>query len=107
MRQALFGLQQEGYVEVLFRSGWCVLAFNFEQFEQLYDLRMVLKTSAIDRLDEGPFQTDSGCRNFRTGRSKPVTELCNLNVSYVAMISTIATPAPDQFPTFSCGKFEP
>ncbi len=50
VRQALFRLQQEGYVEVLFRSGWRVLAFNFEQFEQLYDLRMVLETSAIERL---------------------------------------------------------
>jgi DNA-binding GntR family transcriptional regulator len=39
------------------RHGWRVLAFNFEQFEQLYDLRMVLETTAIDRLAEGPFQT--------------------------------------------------
>ena len=46
VRQALFRLQQEGYVEVLFRSGWRVLPFDFEQFEQLYDLRMVLETTA-------------------------------------------------------------
>ena len=60
VRQALIRLQQEGYVEVLFRSGWRVLAFNFEQFEPLYDLRMVLETTAIDRLAEGSFQTLSG-----------------------------------------------
>lgn len=50
VRQALFRLQQEGYVEVLFRSGWRVLPFDFEQFEQLYDLRMVLETTAVRRL---------------------------------------------------------
>ena len=50
VRQALFRLQQERYVEVLFRSGWRVLPFDFEQFEQLYDLRMVLETTAVQRL---------------------------------------------------------
>jgi DNA-binding GntR family transcriptional regulator len=50
VRQALYRLQQEGYVEVLFRSGWRVLPFDFDQFEQLYDLRMVLETTAVHRL---------------------------------------------------------
>lgn len=54
VRQALVRLQQEGYVEVLFRSGWRVLPFDFARFEQLYDLRMVLETTAAHRLcDEG------------------------------------------------------
>ena len=53
VRQALFRLQQEGYVEVMFRSGWRVLPFDFEKFEQLYDLRMVLETTAAHRLCEG------------------------------------------------------
>ncbi|MDP3700749.1 MAG: GntR family transcriptional regulator [Hylemonella sp.] len=55
VRQALFRLQQEGYVEVLFRNGWRVLPFDFDQFEQLYDLRMVLETTAVQRLcaDDG------------------------------------------------------
>jgi len=52
VRQALFKMQQEGYVEVLFRSGWRVLPFDFDQFEQLYDLRMVLETTAAHRLCE-------------------------------------------------------
>lgn len=52
IRQALVRLQQEGYVEVLFRSGWRVLPFDFDQFEQLYDLRMVLETTAAHRLCE-------------------------------------------------------
>ena len=52
VRQALFRLQQEGFVEVLFRSGWRVLPFDFDQFEQLYDLRQVLETTAVRRLCE-------------------------------------------------------
>lgn len=50
VRQALFRLQQEGFVEVLFRSGWRVLPFDFDQYEQLYDLRMVLETTAVHRI---------------------------------------------------------
>ncbi len=52
VRQALFKLQQEGFVEVLFRNGWRVLPFDFDQFEDLYDLRMVLETTAVQRLCE-------------------------------------------------------
>lgn len=58
VRQALFRLQQEGFVEVLFRSGWRVLPFDFEQFEQLYDLRMVLETTAVHRLCGGDQRVD-------------------------------------------------
>jgi len=50
VRQALFRLQQEGLVEVMFRSGWRVLPFDFDRFDQLYDLRMVLETAAVQRL---------------------------------------------------------
>ena len=50
VRQALYRLQQEGYVEVLFRSGWRVLPFDFDKFEQLYDLRILLESAAVARL---------------------------------------------------------
>ena len=59
VRQALFKLQQEGYVEVQFRNGWRVLPFDFNQFEELYDLRMVLETTAAHRLCEGAFKVDA------------------------------------------------
>jgi DNA-binding GntR family transcriptional regulator len=39
-------LRQGGFVEVLFRSGWRLLPFDLDQFEELYDLRMVLRTTA-------------------------------------------------------------
>lgn len=54
VRQALFRLQQEGYVEVLFRSGWRVLPFDFDLFDQLYGLRRVLETDAVRRLSRNP-----------------------------------------------------
>lgn len=50
VRDALSRLQREGYVEVHFRSGWSVKPFDFEQFEHLYDLRMILETTAVRRL---------------------------------------------------------
>ena len=59
VRQALFRLQQEGFVEVLFRSGWRVLPFDFDQFEQFYDLRMILETTAVRRLCEDGTRVNS------------------------------------------------
>jgi DNA-binding GntR family transcriptional regulator len=50
VRDALFRLQREGYVNVHFRSGWSINPFDFETFEHLYDLRMVLETTAVRRL---------------------------------------------------------
>lgn len=52
VRQALFRLQREGFVQVHFRSGWQVSPFDFEVFEHLYDLRVVLETTAVQRLCE-------------------------------------------------------
>lgn len=57
VREALYRLQREGYVEVLFRSGWQVKPFDFQQVEELYDLRITLERAAmhkICRLDSPP-----------------------------------------------------
>ena len=50
VREALTRLQREGFVEVSFRSGWQVRPFDFEQFEQLYDVRIVLELAVVKRL---------------------------------------------------------
>ncbi len=50
VRQALFWLEREGYVEVWFRSGWQVRPFDFAYFEALYDFRIVLEREAVRRL---------------------------------------------------------
>jgi DNA-binding GntR family transcriptional regulator len=58
VRQALFRLQQEGFVEVLFRSGWRVLPFDFKRFEELYELRMLLEVAAVHQLCSGDTRVD-------------------------------------------------
>ncbi len=50
VREALYRLQREGYVEVLFRSGWLVRPFDFEQIEELYDLRITLERAAMHKI---------------------------------------------------------
>jgi len=50
VRQALFWLQREGYVDVHFRSGWQVRTFDFKYFEDLYEVRIMMETTAIDRI---------------------------------------------------------
>lgn len=52
VRQALYRLQREGFLTVHFRSGWQVVPFDFEHFEELYDLRIVLELAAVRRLSE-------------------------------------------------------
>ncbi|MDF1629032.1 MAG: GntR family transcriptional regulator [Alcanivoracaceae bacterium] len=59
VREALFRLQRENYVDVLYRNGWQVRPFNFEYFEDLYDVRTVLECAAVKRIcdrDEVPSQ---------------------------------------------------
>jgi len=56
VRQALFRLQQEGYVEVLFRSGWRVLPLDFKTFDALYDFRILIETESVQRLCDGRIQ---------------------------------------------------
>lgn len=50
VRQALYRLEREGYLEVYFRSGWQVKPFDFAHFEELYDVRIVLELAAVKRL---------------------------------------------------------
>ena len=58
IRQALFRLQQEGHVEVLFRNGWRVLPLDFKLFDSLYDFRVLIETDAAERLCEGRVSGD-------------------------------------------------
>jgi DNA-binding GntR family transcriptional regulator len=52
VRQALFWLQREGYVDVHFKSGWQIRAFDFKYFEDLYEVRVMMETSAIAKIVE-------------------------------------------------------
>ncbi|WP_415815539.1 GntR family transcriptional regulator [Bordetella tumbae] len=50
VRQALYRLEREGFVLLRQRSGWRVHPFDFERFEALYDVRIVLEQAAVTRL---------------------------------------------------------
>ncbi|MEE8150429.1 MAG: GntR family transcriptional regulator [Nitrosomonadaceae bacterium] len=50
MRDALYRLQREGFLEVGFRRGWKVRNLDFSYFDDLYDLRIVLEIAAIERI---------------------------------------------------------
>ena len=52
VREALYRLESEGYLEVMFRSGWRVRPFDFRRFENLYDVRIVIELAAVRRLCE-------------------------------------------------------
>lgn len=50
VREALFRLQQEGYVSVLPRLGWQVCPLDFARFDQLYEVRILLEEAALEKL---------------------------------------------------------
>ena len=50
VREALYRLQREGYLQVQFRSGWSVRELDFRQFDDLYDLRIALETACVKAL---------------------------------------------------------
>jgi len=50
VREALYRLERDGYVQVHFRSGWQVRPFDFRYFENLYDVRILLEEEAVRRL---------------------------------------------------------
>ena len=53
VREALFRLQREGYVQVHAKSGWSVRPLDFDLLDHLYDLRLVLESAAVERLCAG------------------------------------------------------
>lgn len=50
MRDALYRLQREGFLQVGFRRGWKVRNLDFAYFDELYDLRIVLENAALERI---------------------------------------------------------
>ncbi len=52
VREALYRLEREGYILVSSRNGWSVKPFDFESFENLYDVRVILELAAVRKLCE-------------------------------------------------------
>lgn len=50
VREALFRLRNEGYLDVEPKAGWFVRPIDFDVVDQLYDLRIVLELASLERL---------------------------------------------------------
>jgi DNA-binding GntR family transcriptional regulator len=52
VRQALYRLEREGFLDVNFRNGWEVRPLDFDQLDALYELRILLERTSIQRMKE-------------------------------------------------------
>lgn len=50
VREALFRLRNEGFLEVESKAGWFVRPIDFDKLDQLYDLRVLLELASVARL---------------------------------------------------------
>ena len=50
VREALFRLRNEGFLDVEAKTGWTVRPIDFVRIDQTYDLRIVLETASLARL---------------------------------------------------------
>lgn len=50
VREALFRLRKEGFLEVEPKTGWFVKPLDFAKLEELYDLRVILELASVARL---------------------------------------------------------
>jgi DNA-binding GntR family transcriptional regulator len=50
VREALFRLRNEGFLEVEAKLGWFVKPIDFDKLEELYDLRVVLELASLTKL---------------------------------------------------------
>jgi DNA-binding GntR family transcriptional regulator len=50
VREALFRLRNEGFLDVESKSGWFVRPIDFDKLDQLYDLRVLLELASVARL---------------------------------------------------------
>ena len=50
VREALFRLRNEGFLDVEAKTGWTVKPIDFARIDQIYDLRIVLETASLARL---------------------------------------------------------
>ncbi len=55
VREALLRLAREGFLQVHPKSGWSVQPLDFERFEHLYDVRVIMELAAVRKLVSGDF----------------------------------------------------
>jgi DNA-binding GntR family transcriptional regulator len=50
VREALFRLRDEGWLDVESKTGWFVRPIDFDRLDELYDLRVILEHASVARL---------------------------------------------------------
>jgi len=50
VREALFRLRNEGFLDVESKTGWFVKPIDFDRLDALYDLRVILEDASVTRL---------------------------------------------------------
>lgn len=58
VREALFRLRNEGFLDVEAKLGWFVKPIDFDKLDELYDLRIVLELASVARLCEPAASTN-------------------------------------------------
>lgn len=95
VRAALQRLSNEGYLQSHLRSGWQVKDFDFREFEDLYDLRIILEIAAVQRLcarDREPKELGELKDAWlipAVRRSKDGQQVCEMDERFhIALVST-------------------
>ncbi|MGM9490827.1 GntR family transcriptional regulator [Ideonella sp. YS5] len=65
LRQALQRLEREGFLQVMPKIGWQVAPLDFDVFDELYDLRVLLECHAARRLAERDDSDEGGREALR------------------------------------------
>src|ERR1700722_13170388 len=52
VRQALYRLQREGFLDVNFRNGWEVRPLDFAQLDAMYELRILIEQASVRRMKD-------------------------------------------------------
>ena len=59
VREALFRLRNEGFLDVEAKLGWFVKPIDFDKLDELYDLRTVIELASVARLCERSANTNT------------------------------------------------
>ena len=59
VREALFRLRNEGFLNVEAKLGWFVKPIDFDKLDELYDLRTVIELASVARLCERSANTNT------------------------------------------------
>jgi len=98
VREALYRLEREGYMQVHFRVGWSVRAFDLTQFENLYDLRLVLEMASVQRLCDRADRPDLDALRVTwlapaAERPADCAQMCNLDEAFhAALVEAAGNP---------------